>query len=187
MTKVIEKYDLVDKVALNIGSANPRIYYNKIPKRGVATYGQVVVVLKEYEEEKVSNLVVQLRAEFNQWKKAKITVSEFTQGPVTDLPISVRLMGESLSDLERVANDLANMMARTEGIINIDNPIGIANTELLLDINYEKAGLTNIDINTIDTTLQTILSGISGSESLLEHAKKLFAYFFHLESNIHHQ
>jgi multidrug efflux pump subunit AcrB len=161
MTKVIEKYDLVDKVALNIGSANPRIYYNKIPKRGVATYGQVVVVLKEYEEEKVSNLVVQLRAEFNQWKKAKITVSEFTQGPVTDLPISVRLMGESLSDLERVANDLANMMARTEGIINIDNPIGIANTELLLDINYEKAGLTNIDINTIDTTLQTILSGTS--------------------------
>ncbi|NQZ87229.1 MAG: efflux RND transporter permease subunit [Colwellia sp.] len=161
MTKVIEKYDLVDKVALNIGSANPRIYYNKIPKRGVATYGQVVVVLKEYEEEKVSNLVVQLREEFNQWKKAKITVSEFTQGPVTDLPISVRLMGESLSDLERVANDLANMMARTEGIINIDNPIGIANTELLLDINYEKAGLTNIDINTIDITLQTILSGTS--------------------------
>jgi len=161
MTRVIEKYDLVDKVALNIGSANPRIYYNKIPKRGVATYGQVVVVLKEYEEEKVSNLVVQLREEFNQWKEAKITVSEFTQGPVTDLPISVRLMGESLSDLERVANDLANMMASTEGIINIDNPIGIANTELLLDINYEKAGLTNIDINTIDTTLQTILSGTS--------------------------
>ncbi len=161
MTRVIEKYDLVDKVALNIGSANPRIYYNKIPKRGVATYGQVVVVLKEYEEEKVSNLVVQLREEFNQWKEAKITVSEFTQGPVTDLPISVRLMGESLPDLERVANDLANMMARTEGIINIDNPIGIANTELLLDINYEKAGLTNIDINTIDTTLQTILSGTS--------------------------
>ena len=161
MTGVIENYDLVDKVALNIGSANPRIYYNNIPKRGVATYGQVVVVLKEYQEDKVSNLVVQLRDEFSQWEKANITVSEFTQGPVTDLPISVRLMGESLSDLELVANDLAKMMARTEGIINIDNPIGTANTELLLDINYERAGLTNIDINTIDTTLQTILSGTS--------------------------
>ncbi|MFT5296167.1 MAG: multidrug efflux pump subunit AcrB [Colwellia sp.] len=159
MTSVIEKYSLVDKVALNVGSANPRIYYNKIPKRGVATYGQVIVVLKEYHAEKVSNLVTQLRQEFGQWKQAKITVSEFTQGPITDLPISVRLMGESLTDLEKVANDLAAMMENTEGIINLDNPIGIANTELLLDIDYEKAGLTNIDINTLDTTLQTILSG----------------------------
>ena len=159
MTSVIEKHSLVDKVALNVGSANPRIYYNKIPKRGVATYGQVIVVLKEYHAEKVSNLVTQLRQEFGQWKQAKITVSEFTQGPITDLPISVRLMGESLTDLEKVANDLAAMMENTEGIINLDNPIGIANTELLLDIDYEKAGLTNIDINTLDTTLQTILSG----------------------------
>jgi len=159
MTEVIEKHGIVDKVALNVGNANPRIYYNQIPKRGVATYGQVIVVLREYDPERVSTLVTQLRKEFSGWQKAKITVSEFTQGPVTDLPISVRLMGESLSDLENVANDLANMMASTKGIINLDNPIGIANTELLLDINYEKAGLTNIDINTLDTTLQTILSG----------------------------
>jgi len=159
MTAVIEKNPLVDKIALNVGNANPRIYYNKIPKRGVATYGQVIVVLKEYHAEKVSEFVTQLRQEFGQWQQAKITVSEFTQGPVTDLPISVRLMGESLTDLEQVANDLAQMMASTTGIINIDNPIGIANTELLLDINYDKAGLTNIDINTLDVTLQTILSG----------------------------
>jgi multidrug efflux pump subunit AcrB len=159
MTSVIEKHSLVDKVALNVGNANPRIYYNKIPKRGVATYGQVIVILKEYKADKVSKLVTQLRQEFSQWQQAKITVSEFTQGPITDLPISVRLMGESLSDLENVANDLTNMMENTDGIINIENPIGIANTELLLDINYEKAGLSNIDINTLDTTLQTILSG----------------------------
>lgn len=159
MTKLIEKHEIVDKVALNVGNANPRIYYNQIPKRGVATYGQVVVVLHEYEPQRVSDLVTALRQEFGLWQQAKITVSEFTQGPVTDLPISVRLMGESLSDLESVANDLANMMASTKGIINIDNPIGIANTELVLDINYEKAGLTNIDVNTLDTTLQTILSG----------------------------
>jgi len=159
MTSVIERNPLVDKVALNVGNANPRIYYNQIPKRGVATYGQVIVVLKEYHAENVSNFVTELRKEFGQWQQAKITVSEFTQGPVTDLPISVRLMGESLTDLEQVANDLAKMMATTEGIINLDNPIGIANTELLLDINYEKAGLTNIDVNTLDITLQTILSG----------------------------
>jgi multidrug efflux pump subunit AcrB len=160
MTLFIEKQPLVDKVALNVGNSNPRIYYNEIPKRGVEKYGQVLVVLKEYDPEKVSSLVSALRSEFSQWQQASITVKEFTQGPVTDQPIAIRLISESLSDIEQVANDLANKMANTEGTINIDNPIGVANTELNLEIDYDKAGLSNIDINALDKTLQSILSGI---------------------------
>jgi len=160
MTLFIEKQPLVEKVALNVGNSNPRIYYNEIPKRGVEKYGQVLVVLKEYEPEKVSLLVRELRAEFEQWQQASITVKEFTQGPVTDQPIAIRLNSESLSDLERVANDLANKMAQTEGVVNIDNPIGVANTELTLQIDYDKAGLSNIDINILDKTLESVLSGV---------------------------
>ena len=87
-------------------------------------------------------------------------MKEFTQGPVTDQPIAIRLNSESLGDLERVANDLANKMAQTEGVVNIDNPIGVANTELTLQIDYDKAGLSNIDISTLDKTLESVLSGI---------------------------
>ena len=159
MTSFIEKQALVDKVALNVGNANPRIYYNEIPKRGVVRYGQVVVVLTEFDQEKVSLLVNTLRHEFTHWQQAKITIKEFTQGPVTDQPIAIRLTSESLTDLERVANDLASKMSTTEGVINIDNPIGVANTELSLQIDYDKAGLSNIDINTLDNTLQSVLTG----------------------------
>jgi multidrug efflux pump subunit AcrB len=159
MTTFIEKQKLVDKVALNVGSSNPRIYYNEIPKRGVVRYGQVLVVLTEFEPNKIAFLVNSLREEFNQWQQAKITVKEFTQGPVTDQPIAIRLISESLVDLERVAKDLASKMASTKGTINIDNPIGVANTELSLQIDYEKAGLSNIDINVLDNTLQAILTG----------------------------
>ncbi len=160
MTLFIEKQPLVEKVGLNVGNSNPRIYYNEIPKRGVEKYGQVLVVLKKYDPEKVTSLVSVLRDEFSQWPQANITVKEFTQGPVTDQPIAIRLISESLGDLERVANDLTNKMANTEGAINIDNPIGVANTELNLQIDYDKAGLSNIDINLLDKTLQSILSGI---------------------------
>jgi multidrug efflux pump subunit AcrB len=159
MTGFIEKQNLVDKVALNIGNSNPRIYYNEIPKRGVVRYGQVLVVLTEFDQEKMVLLVNALRNEFANWQQAKITVKEFTQGPVTDQPIAIRLTSESLADLERVANDLANKMSETKGVINIDNPIGVANTELSLQIDYDKAGLSNIDINTLDNTLQSILTG----------------------------
>jgi len=159
MTLFIEKKSIVDKVALNVGSSNPRIYYNEIPKRGVEKYGQILVVLKEFEPEKVSSLVSDLRQEFSQWQQAKITVKEFTQGPVTDQPIAIRLISESLDDLEQVANDLAHKMEMTNGVINIDNPIGVANTELNMQIDYDKAGLSNIDVNALDNTLQTVLTG----------------------------
>lgn len=159
MTHFIEKQPLVDKVALNVGNSNPRIYYNEIPKRGVVKYGQVLVVLKAFDADEMQQLINTLRNEFDNWQQAKITVKEFTQGPVTDQPIAIRLISESLEDLERVANDLASKMAKTKGVINIDNPIGVANTELSLEIDYDKAGLSNIDINTLDNTLQSILTG----------------------------
>ena len=159
ITQTVEKYKLVDKVAVNVGNANPRIYYNEVPKRGVVKYGQALVVLREYDAEKVQVLIAQLRKEFKQWSQVKVTVKEFTQGSVTDQPIAIRLMSESLADLEQVANDFAQYIANIPGIINIDNPIGEANTELALVIDYEKAGLANIDINTLDNTLQTVLSG----------------------------
>jgi len=159
MTSFIEKQKLVDKVALNVGNSNPRIYYNEIPKRGVVRYGQVLVVLSEFNPSEMELLVNSLRNEFDNWQQAKITVKEFTQGPVTDQPIAIRLISESLADLERVAKDLASKMAETKGTINIDNPIGVANTELSLQIDYDKAGLSNIDINVLDNTLQSVLTG----------------------------
>ncbi|MBA6328745.1 efflux RND transporter permease subunit [Colwellia sp. MB02u-6] len=159
MTAFMKTQPYVDKVALNVGSSNPRIYYNEIPKRGVASYGQVLLVLKSYDETAVNTLVKVLRAEFSQWHQAKITVKEFTQGPVTDQPITIRLISESLSDLEEVASDLQSQMAAIEGVINLDNPIGIANTELVLAIDYDKAALSGIDINQLDNSIQTALSG----------------------------
>ena len=159
MTHFIEEQALVEKVALNVGSSNPRIYYNEIPKRGVVKYGQILVVLTEFEPDAVEELVSTLRTEFDRWQQAKITIKEFTQGPVTDQPIAIRLISESLADLERVAKDLESKMAQTEGTINIDNPIGVANTELNLQIDYDKAGLSNIDINALDNTLQSVLTG----------------------------
>jgi len=155
----VRQYELVDKIALNIGSSNPRIYYNEVPQRGKIRLGQVLVTLTAYQNDDVTTLVNDLRAEFNQWPQAEITVKEFKQGPVTDQVIAIRLMSENLSNLEKVANDLSLKMQSMKGIINIDNPIGMANTELALTIDYDKAALSGIDIQHLDNTVKTLLSG----------------------------
>jgi multidrug efflux pump subunit AcrB len=155
----VKNYGLVDKVALNIGNSNPRIYYNEVPKRGQIRFGQALLVLKAYQGDEVTALVKSLRNDFSHWQQAEVTVKEFTQGPVTDQVIAIRLISESLSDLEQVANDLATKMRQVSGIVNIDNPIGMANTELALTINYQQAALSGVNVERLDKTISTILSG----------------------------
>ena len=76
MTDFINAQPYVEKIALNVGNSNPRIYYNEIPKRGVVTYGQILLVLKEYDETKINQLVETLRSEFAQWHQAKLVAAQ---------------------------------------------------------------------------------------------------------------
>lgn len=161
VSEYLKQFELVDKVALNVGNSNPRIYYNEVPKRGMARLGQALVVLKDYEQNSVNALVDNLRTELSQWPQADITIKEFTQGPVTDQVIAIRLLSESITDLALVANDLEKKMKDILGIVNIDNPIGMANTELILDINYQQAALSGVAINHLDNAIKTMLSGTS--------------------------
>jgi multidrug efflux pump subunit AcrB len=155
----VQKYDLVDNVAVNIGNSNPRIYYNEVPKRGMIRLGQAMLVLKEYQATKVETLVNSLRNDFEGWKQAQITVKEFTQGPVTDQVVTIRLLSESLEDLATVANDLADKMRQLSGVVNIENPIGMQNTELALTIDYQQASLSGVSVERLDNTISTILTG----------------------------
>jgi len=161
VSKHVQQYDLIDKVALNVGSSNPRIYYNEVPQRGKIRLGQALLVLTGYQSKEVESLVTNLRADFKHWQQAEVTVKEFKQGPVTDQVIAIRLMSENLKDLEKVAIDLALKMKSMSGVLNIDNPIGMANTELSLAINYDKAALSGVNINQLDNTVKTLLSGTS--------------------------
>jgi multidrug efflux pump subunit AcrB len=117
------------------------------------------VILKQYDAEQTPALVARLRQAFSQWPEAEINVKEFTQGPVTDQPVTVRLFSNSLTDLERYAGQLAQYLRQTPGFVNINNPIGEPQTELKLVIDYPKAALQGINIQQLDTTLQTLLSG----------------------------
>jgi multidrug efflux pump subunit AcrB len=90
-----------------------------------------------------------------------VSVKEFTQGPVTDQPVTFRIIGDVLADIRGVAIDLEQEMRKKEGLVNIRNSIGRPNTELALDIHYDKAALSGVDVYTLDSTVKTLLSGES--------------------------
>ncbi|MCM2681458.1 efflux RND transporter permease subunit [Echinimonas agarilytica] len=155
----LKRSELVHSVALNVGNANPRIYYNEIPRRGHSNYAQILVLLENYDPTEVDELLVDWRSHFGDYSKAKISIKEFQQGPVTDPPITFRLVSDNIDDLVTVSADVEKFMRSLEGTINIRNDIGDPQVEVDLNIRYDLLALTNVPVSAFDQTLKTVLTG----------------------------
>ncbi|WP_199610499.1 efflux RND transporter permease subunit [Flocculibacter collagenilyticus] len=157
--QVLSNHKLVDNVAVNVGKGNPRIYYNEFPRRQVANFGQLYVLLNDHKAENVTPLVQQLRKEFSKWPGVNITVKEFMQGPPAEAPIEIRIIGDELDKLRDVAIDVERMLEDIEGTVSIDNPISKNKIDLQVTINREKAALLGVPIHHIDQAIRASLVG----------------------------
>ena len=128
--------------ASNIGRGNPRIYYNVIPENQKSNHAQVFVELKKYDLNRFRRLLDDLRTKFAAYPGAKIEVKEFEQGPPVEAPVAIRIMGDNLTELKQIARDVEDIIAKTPGTININNPLGTAKTDLQV-VNNEAAAQTD--------------------------------------------
>ncbi|MFC2089553.1 efflux RND transporter permease subunit [Bacteroidota bacterium] len=149
--------------ATNVGNGNPRIYYNEIPKRNDLKVVDIYVELYEYEPFEFEKTLHKLRNSFEDFTGARINVKEFTQGPPFDAPIQVFVTGNDLNILRKLSSDVEEIIGRHSGVINLDNLFVQTNTELLFDVNKEKANIFGVPLVEIDRTIRTALAGIEVS------------------------
>ncbi|MCC6280111.1 MAG: efflux RND transporter permease subunit, partial [Saprospiraceae bacterium] len=145
----------------NIGRGNPRVYYNVIRENESPDYGQVFVQLQEKTPPPVKIAFIdELREKFKNVPGAKINVQNFEQGPPVDAPVAIRVYGDNLDTLRRVAVQVENMIATTEGTIYVDNPISTIKTDLFVHINKDKAATLGIPIAEIDRMVRLAVAGL---------------------------
>lgn len=149
--------------AANIGRSNPRIYYNVIEKRETSNFAQIYVELIENDPELSSKVVAQLRRAVSKYSNARVEVKEFEQGPPVKSPVEVKIMGNNIKTLKNISRDVQKMIASTEGAININNPLGTSATDLHININRAKAGISGISLVDIDRAVRMAITGLSVS------------------------
>ncbi|MDF1574592.1 MAG: efflux RND transporter permease subunit [Bacteroidales bacterium] len=160
---VLDTMPEVRYYATNVGHGNPRIYYNVFPKRFDKCYAEVYVQLYHYDSEEFADLIERLRRTFESYPGAGIRVKEFEQGPPFDAPVQIYLSGEDLEVLKGISADVEQMIREQPGAINIDNRFVKTNTELLLNINKEKANMLGVPVIEIDRTIRTAVAGMAVS------------------------
>lgn len=161
---VLKKYDLVESYTTNVGTGNPQIYYNRRPFSRNLSYAQIFAKLKYFKPDEFYPLLDSLRADFSTYAGARIEVSELSQGPPSEAPIEVKIIGKNIDTLKRIAADMEAIYNKIDGTINVNNPLAQSKTDLKVDINKDKAGMIGVQLSDIDLTVRAGLTGIDVAE-----------------------
>lgn len=161
---VLDTVPEVRYYATNVGHGNPQIYYNVFPKNFDSRFAEIYVELYQYDQESFARLLERLRQEFDNYPGARISIKEFEQGPPFDAPIQIYLTGEDLDILKVISSDVEGYIRDQPGAVNIENKFVMTNTELLFDINKEKANMLGVPVIEIDRTIRTAVKGIGISK-----------------------
>ena len=161
---VLDTIPLVTNYATNVGHGNPRIYYNMIPKHNDKSFAEIYVRLKKYDVREFDLLVTGLRKCFASFPGATINIKEFEQGTPVAAPVVIDIRGEELRTLQKISDDVENIMHSTNGLINIENMLKKSKTDLFVRINKDKAAYFGIPVVEIDKTVRTCINGAEVSK-----------------------
>jgi len=157
--KVLDTIPEIRHYASNIGHGNPRIYYNIFPKRFQKNFAEIYVELAFYDAEHYDLLVKNLRQFFSLVAGVRIELKEFEQGSPIEAPLAIKVMGNDLDVLKQIANDIEGFVRKSDGTININNPLSHKSTDLFVNINRDKASLFGVPIVEIDKAIRSSIAG----------------------------
>lgn len=133
----------------NAGRGNPQIFYNNIAREEDTRYGEVFVTIDHWSPKESPGQLEELRKRLSHYPDAKVTVVQFENGPPVEAPVAIRLRGADITALRAGARQVAEIMNKTRGLRDIDNPLAIDRVDL--DIGFDSAsadllGVTSADV-----------------------------------------
>ena len=166
--QVLDTVDYVKNYTSNVGHGNPQIYYNRIPRSFVKETGQVLINFKEWDPATFYRTLQELRISFAQYPGAQITTRELKNGVPVNAPLEIRIIGEDLKVIKELSNQVENIFASNDQVINISNNLRRDQTQLKIDMDKVKAGMLGVSELDFDQTIRASLNGIVIDQAILE-------------------
>lgn len=160
--KILRERPEVRDISANVGHTNPQIYYNIIDRQNDSTLGHLFVKLKsDVTMDRMREIIGELREVFKGYPGARVEVKELEQGPPVQAPVEIKILGEELGVIKRIAGDIEKIFNRTPGLINIVNPLDTSKTDMEVSINREAAALMGIPLAEIDRVIRMSVAGLT--------------------------
>jgi len=151
----------VANYAANIGRGNPQVYYNWTGQRQKANVGAVLVSLKKFDGQTSPAVIERFRRAFADITGARIDVVEFENGPGSDAPIAIRLIGEDLDQMTVMAAQVTEILRRHPGTEGVANPLSALRMDFKVVVNEDAAALLGVTRLNIDRTVRLAFAGLN--------------------------
>lgn len=123
---------------------------------------------KENRERKSYEIADEMREKFKNFPEAKITIKELSEGPPSEAPVTVRIIGENINTLKKVADDIENIVKNIPGTHNIDTNIEDGLDEFKFSIDQDKAVKHGLNTAQAATLARNAIQGIAIGEISLD-------------------
>lgn len=147
----------------NVGRGNPQVYYNTPQETQRANFAEILATVGDFDPRRSPRDLEAMRRAIADLPGATLTVREFTNGPPIAAPIEVRVFGEDLDGLARIAADVERTLQQIPGLTSIHNPVRVARTDLQLVIDRPQAGLLGVPLAEIDRVARLGVAGLVAS------------------------
>jgi multidrug efflux pump subunit AcrB len=144
----------------NLGQENPRIYYNVLSRHSAANVAEVFAEVEDYDAQATARMLDGLRAEFEEYPAARISVHQFENGPPVAAPIEIRVIGPDIETLRLLAGEVERLIAAVPGTRDVVNPMRLQRTDIDLRIDTEKAAMFGIPAIEADRTVRLAVAGL---------------------------
>ena len=155
----------IDHISANAGKGNPRIYYNEFQRQNSSNFGQIIVYLDEKTKvPEIIKFAEKARTELANFPGVRIEVKRFQQGPPITAPVEMRIIGNNLDTLDQLSTKVEKLVKARQGTMYVRNDLKYVKSDIIVDVNKEKAGLYGINGAEIAKTVRLAIAGLDISE-----------------------
>jgi len=148
----------------NLGQENPRIYYNVLSRNAAANIAEVFGEVEDFDPARTNRMLDGLRADFEAYPGARISVHQFENGPPVAAPIEIRVIGPDIGTLRLLAAEVEALISGVPGTRDVMNAVRLQRTDLDLNIDTEKAALFGVPAVEADRTVRLAVAGLSAGK-----------------------
>jgi multidrug efflux pump subunit AcrB len=148
-------------VLTSVGQGNPQVYYNVGPRQPSPTVSDLFVQLDRYDAAETPALLDRLRTKLAAIPGAEITVREFENGPPIEAPVAIRVFGDDLDELRRIAGEVETTLEATPGTRDVRNPLALGRTDIAVELDPQRAALAGVQEVEVDRAVRLAISGLT--------------------------
>lgn len=192
---IVLKEQAISSFSLIIGNAgvNNSSRLNSVSSLGESNKAQLAINLYPYKQRPVSaavnkveksyELAQRLRPIISRIEGAKIEVQEAASGPPSGSDFEVRIYGDDIKELEKIANRYKEIAAAIPGTINEKTSISLSPGEFTFSLDYDKMSQKGVTSAQVASVIRTAVSG-SDVAKILQNGDELQIRSEYKESSV---